>query len=260
MPRSKRISEFKPTLTKVAQTSHYEVMFGGFSTTLLNHLQKRGVDRSFITREAGLLCYQAFLPGTTLGTADIAGNRMGVMEKMVHTRIFTDLQLEFYVDNDYKMMKFFEHWMEYAASGSEESQLHNAYYYRMRFPSEYKCDETKIIKFDRNYKQEIEYTFRKMFPINLSSIPVSYDSSSVLKVSVSFNYERYIAGRAKSINLKRNNDSNKVNTVPDRSAIPTVESSKVDKSTIPTDQLANIGSGRDGTFGEGTYGSGRPSG
>lgn len=209
MPSPKKISEFKPLVSRVAQTSHYEVMFGGLHKNLYDYLSKRGVDKNFITREAGILCSSASLPGSLLGTADITGNRMGISEKMVHTRIYTDLQLEFYVDDDYKMMKFFEHWMEFASGGSDVSQNNAGYFYRMRFPNEYKCDETKIVKFDRTYKQEIEYTFRRMFPINLSSVPVSYDSSNVLKVSATFNYERYIAGKAKSLNEKRGDNSNK---------------------------------------------------
>ena len=38
---------------------------------------------------------------------------MGVTENMVHSRIYTPIQLEFYVDNEYKALKFLEHWMEF---------------------------------------------------------------------------------------------------------------------------------------------------
>ena len=112
MPRPRKISEFKPLITNLAQTSHYQVMFGGLNGPLMSHLTSRGVDTRFITESSGLLCSSAFIPGSSLATADITGNFMGVQEKMAHTRIFTEMQLEFYVDSDYRMIKFLEHWME----------------------------------------------------------------------------------------------------------------------------------------------------
>ena len=45
-----------------------------------------------------------------MSIAQITGNRMGVTENMVHSRIYTPIQLEFYVDNEYK--QFLEHWMD----------------------------------------------------------------------------------------------------------------------------------------------------
>lgn len=213
MPRPKKISQFKPLITNLAQSSHYQVVFGGLSNNLRGYLAQRGINSRFIAEEAGLLCSSASLPGSSLATADINGNFMGVMEKMVHSRIYTQIDLEFYVDSNYRTLKFIEHWMEFAAGGSGESTSSDGYYFRMRYPEEYKCNQTKIIKFDKDYKREIEYTFIGMFPINLASTPVSYDSSQVLKVSASFNFERYIAGRASSKDAVLNTDNNK-NTQP----------------------------------------------
>lgn len=209
MPQPKKISEFRPIISNVAQTSHYEVSFTGLPDDLMKYLNSKGVDRNFITREAGLLCASASLPGSSLATMDITGNRMGVMEKMAHTRIFTEIQLEFYVDKNYKMLKFMEHWIEFISSGSEENISDDAYYYRMRFPSKYKCNTVKIMKFDPDYKKEIEYNFVNMFPINLSSVAVQYGSSDTLKMSASFNFERYIPGKRSSSAEKRGEDNNK---------------------------------------------------
>jgi len=198
VPTRKKISEFKPLITNLAQTSHYQVIFGGLNDDLSTYLDERGVDTRFITNSAGLLCSSASIPGSSLATADINGNFMGVQEKMAHTRIFTQIQLEFYVDSDYRMIKFLEHWMEFIASGSNQNPGDNHYYYRMQYPSAYKSNSTKIIKFDRDYKRELEYNFIGLFPINMSSVPISYDASDILKVSVAFNYERYIPGKITS--------------------------------------------------------------
>ena len=209
MPTRKKISQFKPLITNLAQTSHYQVIFGGLNGPLMSYLAERGVDTRFITESAGLLCSSASIPGSSLATADINGNYMGVQEKMAHTRIFTQMQLEFYVDSDYRMLKFLEHWMEFIASGSEKDSSLREYSYRMRFPDEYKSNATKIIKFDRDHRREVEYNFIGLFPINLSSLPVSYDSSNILKVSIAFNYERYIPGKITS-QAKKSGSSNNV--------------------------------------------------
>ena len=179
MPIPRKISDFKPLITNLAQTSHYQVIFGGLNRDLSSYLDERGVDTRFITNSAGLLCSSASIPGSSLATADINGNFMGVQEKMAHTRIFTQMQLEFYVDSDYRMIKFLEHWMEFIASGSGQNPGTDEYYYRMQYPSAYKSNSTKIIKFDRDYNEEIEYNFIGLFPINMSSVPISYEASDV---------------------------------------------------------------------------------
>ena len=209
MPSPKRITDFKPIVANLAQTSHYQVFFGGLDGTLVNYLNDRRVDTRFILENAGLLCSSAVIPGSSLATANINGDFMGVQEKMAHTRIFTQMQLEFYVDSDYRMIKFLEHWMEFITNGSGLNQADRRYYYRMRYPNQYKCNETRIIKFDKDYRNELEYKFIGMFPINLSSTPISYGTSDILKVNVSFEYERYIAGKSTSISEKSGASNNR---------------------------------------------------
>ena len=217
MVRPKKIADIKPILTNVAQTSHYQVFFDGLSPDLFKFLGSKGVNKRFITENAGLLCSSASIPGSSLGTSDIFGNFTGVQEKFAHSRIFTELTLEFYVDKDYKMIKLFEHWIDYISSGSEKKQNSSfnkadlGYFYRMRYPrgnSGYKCDKTKIVKFNIDYRSEIEYTFFGLFPINFSSTPVQYGSSDVLRASVTFSYERYIAGKETSLSFNRGRSEN----------------------------------------------------
>ena len=207
MPRPfpKKISQIKPTLTEVAQSSHFIVEFGGLSGSLRKHLRDRGMNARFITDNLSLLCNRASLPGSGLATADVVGNFTGVAEKFAHTRTFVQMDMEFYVDNSYRSLKFIEHWMEFISSGSETSgegvnPLRDGYHFRMRYPSEYKCDETRIIKFERDYKRYIEYRFFGLFPISLNATPVSYEGSTLLKASASFNYDRYYSGQSRSIN------------------------------------------------------------
>ena len=211
-PIPRKISEFKPLFGRLAQTSHYQVVFGGLSPNLRNYLRAREVDTRFIGESIGLLCNSASLPGSSFATTDIVGNFTGVAEKFAHTRTFTQIDLEFYVDHAYKTIKFLEHWMEFISSGSQESPYKGGYHFRMRYPQEYKTNATRIIKFDRDYKRYIEYTFYGLFPLALNSTAISYESSSILKASASFSYERYVCGRTHSIDVARREDNNKEST------------------------------------------------
>ena len=210
-PRPRRISDFKPTLTKLAQTSHYEVRFGRAVGGLGNYLRKRGVDKRFIAGEMGLLCNQASLPGSQLATANITGAYTGITEKFAHSRIYVPITLNFYVDDDYKVIKFLEHWMEYTAGGTHApggrigpiTQSKSNYYVRMQYPDDYRMEETKIMKFERDYDTSLEYTFFNLFPQNVGAIQVGYDASKILTASCTFEYTRYVCGPISNISKYR---------------------------------------------------------
>ena len=198
VPKPRKISDFKPTFDRVAQTSHYQIRFGGLSAELRRHLASKGVGPRYVGDEIGLLCNSAALPGSSLGTSEIKGNYMGLMEKHAHQRIFMDMQLEFYVDENYKSLKFLEHWIEFAAGGSRGNELQPGYHFRMRYPDAYKTDNVKIVKFERDYNRYIEYTFVGLFPKAVNDVKVSYEGSQLLKVMATFTYDRYISGETTS--------------------------------------------------------------
>lgn len=207
--RPRRISEIKPLFGNLAQTSHYQVSFGGLSRLLQSHLSLRGVDWRFVAESAGLLCSSASLPGSSLATSDIVGDVAGVTEKMAHTRIFTAIDLTFYVDKEYKMIKFLEHWIEFIASGSRANIGDRGYFFRMKYPADYKTDTTRILKFDRDYNNEIEYNFFGLFPTSMYSPTIAYNDSQVLTVTASFSYERYVCGSVRSLDINYLRDNNK---------------------------------------------------
>ena len=102
----------------------------------------------------------------------------------------------------------------------------NNYFIRMQYPAFYKANAVKIVKFDRDYKKEIEYNFRGLFPSAISSIQVSYVSSDTLKMSATFQYDRYIAGKSTSLSqlIGNNNNLNPNNPKVSQSNINSVQS------------------------------------
>jgi len=206
LPRARSTSSMLSLFSKVATTNNYEVYFTGFGALqqLQGYISKKEprVGNYFITRDLGLLCNRAELPGTSFGTTQIEGDRMGITEKFAHTRIYTDTSFTFYVDTDYRVIKFFELWQEFIASGSNKDGVdprERAYYYRMMYPSEYKVQTMKILKFNKDHFRDVQYTFLNAFPINVTSMPVSYGNAQLLECTVTFSYDRYFFGDISSL-------------------------------------------------------------
>ena len=197
--KTRTTDDFVANFSRVAQTSQYKVEFRGVNRLigLTKYLAERGVDQEFVSRELGEYCRRAAIPGTALFTKDAMDQYAGVNQKFAYRRRFDDIQLTFYVDYEYKVQKFFELWQEYIMSGSEVDGLTpeiDNYYYRTKYPEEYKCERIRLLKFDRDKDNRIEYNFLNAFPRNITSTQISYDASRVLEVTVQFSYDRYVFG------------------------------------------------------------------
>ena len=181
----------------LAQTNHFLVTFSTLTPSVESYLARytkiRNV-KEFLSRRAGILCSDASLPTSTLATAEVKDNFMGIPQQYAHTRFYTDIDFSFYIDEDYTLLKIFEGWMEYISSGSNSfaRQDDQAYYRRMQYPDSYKCNNMFINKFEKNYKRTLRYRFLNVFPKAINPVPVSYGAADILKVSVSFNFDRYI--------------------------------------------------------------------
>ena len=198
-PRPKRISDILPKIQNVAQTSNYLVKFALPNSPLKSMMRRKGINDRFIVEDAGLLCYNAVLPGSALAAVNTVGDYQGMVERFAHTRNFTQINFEFYVDNEYKSLKFLEHWMEYVTGGNTTDVSADTYYFQLNYPDEYKSNDTRVVKFEKNYSQFIEYRFVGLFPLSLNSTRIQYGNSQVLKATASFSYDRYIAGESSSL-------------------------------------------------------------
>ena len=187
----------KNLIGPLAQTNHFLVTFSSLTPAVESYLADytgiRNI-KSFLARNVGILCNEAIIPTSTLATAEVKDNFMGVPQQFAHTRFYTDFSYSFYCDEDYTLLRIFEGWMEYISSGANDDveQNHRAYYRRMRYPDSYKCNTMYINKFEKNYKRTLRYRFVNAFPRAIDPVPVSYGAADIMKVTVNFNYDRYI--------------------------------------------------------------------
>ena len=198
-PRPRGISDILPKLQRVAQTSKFLVKFVLPNSPLRTHMRKKGINDRFISDNIGLLCSDAVLPGSNMASSNIAGDYQGLVEKFAHTRQFTQISFDFYVDLEYKSLKFLEHWMEYISGQSNADPSRDSYHFKIAYPDEYKSNDTRIVKFEADHFQFLEYRFIGLFPIALNSTRVSYQNSTILKATASFSFDRYVFGESNSL-------------------------------------------------------------
>ena len=210
-PEKLTVSSIKSRLLNVAQTSLYRLTLP-VPQAVRNTLSLNSVDYDNIS----LLCSEAALPGSTLTTHEVNNDYHGVTEKMAYRRMYDEtIGLTFYVDRNYKVIEMIEGWMDYISGINDTRTYEDPYVgYRMSYPKSYK-NNIYLTKFEKDHftrdfstsgststrtaRTTLDYTFVQAFPLALTSIPVSYEASDVLKCSVSFNFIRYVQKRRKSV-------------------------------------------------------------
>jgi hypothetical protein len=205
MPSPKSIAEIKSALLHPATTSHFEVQID-VTKVPSQYLQENGVvlDQA----QLNLLCSEAVLPGSNLATLELTNDHTGVTERHAYRRVYDDrIDLTFYVDvENYMPIRFFEAWIKFIANESIATDptigagsKDPFYNYRFKYRDDYAVDGMKVTKFEKSMLpgskgssgRPMTYGFVKAYPISIASIPVSYESSSLLKCTVSLTYMRY---------------------------------------------------------------------
>lgn len=201
-PDNISISTVKSRLLNIAQTSLYRLTIP-VPSAVSARARSKGVT-SIDVDNISLLCSEANLPGSTLATHDVNNDYAGVSEKMAYRRMYDEtLDLTFYVDRSYKVVEFFESWINYI-TGIDENFSRSAYkspyvFHRMSYPDTYKIN-IYLSKFEKDHHfggstSTLDYTFVHAFPISITSMPVSYDESQLLKCNISFSFIRYVMER-----------------------------------------------------------------
>lgn len=190
--KKKSIADLKNTILSPSLTSLYRVDIPLPVAVKAIIDKKVKIDSESIS----ILCSAASLPGSSLMTHEIMNDHTGVSEFHAHRRQFDNkIELEFYVDsNVYGPINYFECWMDYISKYSISEG------YRMQYPKNYRTrDSFKIYKFEKDigkndenvHAARLTYCFYDAFPLSINSMPISYNTSSVLKCIVTMSYSRY---------------------------------------------------------------------
>lgn len=219
-PNTVNTSTLKSRILNIAQTSIYHVKLQPPSL-VASYMRGEGINYTAIGDELELMCTSASLPGNGMMTHDVTNDYAGVSEKMAYRRTYdANLDLTFYVNRKYDAVEFFDAWIDYITGNMHETRFKSPYVgYRMKWPKDYKTN-IFLTKFEKDtYAQmttgqvsgmgqqqvinqdvfndipHLHYTFVNAFPINVASMPVQYETSDLLKLTVSFSYIRYVLER-----------------------------------------------------------------
>jgi hypothetical protein len=204
-PRIIKNFEITQKLLRPSLTSHFQCWFNPPKPIRDSSAGQYYLDGGELI---SLLCSEASLPGSSVITNEVNDDYTGVTERLGYRRQYDDRSdFTFYVDHkrqngSYNVIMFFEEWIRYAMGETNYAPDSN-YHYRVNFPdgeggqfgTGYRTNMF-ITKFERDFAGNyLEYTFVQAYPISITSMPVSYDSSEILKCTVSFTYNRYIVNR-----------------------------------------------------------------
>ena len=194
------------------------------TTPFLEHLKNPDLQEKYgftwdttFQRLLAFSCANATLPSSTYATGEVKDNYQGVTQEFAHTRINTDIDFSFYVDRDYKVLMFFEAWINFISGGNsgpedlDEPSIYDDnisnYYRRFQYPKHYKNSTGFYIKkFEKNYgvngAKNITYQLINSFPKNITSTPLQYGEAEVMRVTVTMNYDRYRIYRENAVDVE----------------------------------------------------------
>ena len=160
--------------------------------------------------DISIFAYEAVLPGTSLEVGQIFGDRQGITESYPIRRTYPPIDVSFYVNKDYNVIRYFESWV--SSIFEIKGDVDNVRYGRFNYPSKWKNDVI-ITKFERNFRDrnrrlssasdaedssdqlKFRYILRNAFPVNIISLPVSYSQTDILRTTITFNYDFYSFSR-----------------------------------------------------------------
>ena len=189
------INTIRSRFQTVALDNKYQV-FMEPNINVYNAAARVGISRRFIDEDLGLYVTDAVLPGSSFADVEVSGDRQGITERMPFKRIYDDATLSIMVDKHYKVVKYFEAWTQLInplhgdTDGKADNQVMT-----LNYPKDYKCTMS-VVKFNKDFFHRgggyVYYCFVRSWPLSISSVPVNYDSGSILKLNVTFRYERYV--------------------------------------------------------------------
>ena len=229
LPLYKKINDAQSDLFPLSLTAEFKVTLGlGYESgqtsenSLGSWLNACGVVNS--SEDLGRYDFFASdvtLPGASFDMAESMGDRQGTIERFAQRRLYAPLQITFYVDSDYNILRLFEEWMNYinpihnnsgrytgSFQGPKGYEDRNNYY-KFRYPDKYR-KRIIVTKFEKDFYgganmnetrirdgddlipgSLLFYQFIDAFPSNIIAIPLSYQGTDVLKVQIEFQYLRY---------------------------------------------------------------------
>lgn len=186
----------------MSSSNNFVVQFTDFPAFLMLMLGVNDKDSDF-DQMIEFFCDEAQLPNVNTATGTQNGLYLGSGSiDYPHTRVFTEIQLEFMLDANLSALKFLNKWYGTIFSGddldyvrSNENPLPENRITRLRYRDDYACT-IKITKSEigpnsTTERRPITYVLEKAYPYAIDAVPLQFGSSQVTKVTAQFKYQRH---------------------------------------------------------------------
>lgn len=138
---------------------------------------------NFGIRELAFQCEAAELPGRNINMIEYRHH--GFAERVAHFNTFSDLNLTFYCNNQFREKKFFDSWID--SMIPTYSGLIK-YYHNDSYENQYSTEIT-IIQYDHTGNPIYRCKVIEAIPILISPMALSWQDDSVHRLQVTFQYK-----------------------------------------------------------------------
>ena len=185
------LNEFisKVKSTGLAKTNRYRVTIA--TPALMTGFMNSG-------RLITLFCESTSLPGQVVATTE--QRIMGETREFPYSKMFDNITLSFYIDNNFEVKGFFDNWLN---SVSNTQNKITSYYKDYIAPTVL----IEVLPMDSEVST-YSITLHEAYPKGISPIQLSADSRDIAKIGVSLNYKYYTTSHVASTKYQTINITN----------------------------------------------------
>ena len=145
-----------------------------------------------------LFCESTSLPGQVVATTE--QRIMGETREFPYSKMFDNITLSFYIDNNFEVKGFFDNWLN---SVSNTQNKITSYYKDYIAPTVL----IEVLPMDSEVST-YSITLHEAYPKGISPIQLSADSRDIAKIGVSLNYKYYTTSHVASTKYQTINVTN----------------------------------------------------
>ena len=199
----------------ISSSNLYEFEIGFGANTVLTEYYRKSHGTNLPTNDifrANLLCNEIQIPGVTYAATDVKSVQKGITQKLVSNKVYNELDVSFFCDQQSTPYKLFRSWMDLVmgqnidamSKSSFEEQPYrkqsstyknNAKAFAQNYYDDYTYDIVinkleKGTKEDKGtYTNDFGVRLVNAYPYTLASVPYSAGPAQLVKVTVGFYYE-----------------------------------------------------------------------
>lgn len=169
-----KLNEFTSYIKSIGlmRTARYSVQMG-IPKTMTNN----PTVASNRLNNISLLCDQVVIPGLNYNTID--NMSYGEIREVPYLRLYDNINLSFYVDNDMNTKRYFDDWL---------FTIQNAYTRTFNYYNDYTTTINLYVE-DLNNNPSYAIQLFECYPKSISPIQMDYASKDVMKITVNMAYK-----------------------------------------------------------------------